>query len=279
MKESYYLSPSCLASQDYSLPNAPFNLTTISSLSQLQPAAMCIHRSQSRLRRANYWWPPRVQVAGVSSLQEALFCPTVGVEALGFTLELPTGPHDGLTRAKAREIVLELPLRVHTVIITYVGTANEAHDLLTEVPAAAVQFHGGISEMELRKFRQLCAGIKTIGRVTVADESALNEAKSLEAPLWDAIILDSYDPITGKIGATGIAHDWSISARIVRESSLPVLLAGGLNPENVAHAVAMVRPSGVDAHSGLEDPDGKRSFTKIEAFSRAALDAFQRIQT
>lgn len=197
---------------------------------------------------------------------------------MGFTLDLPTGPHDSLTRAKAREIVQALPLSILTVIITYLGTAEAAQDLLREVPAAAVQFHRGIPQVELRKFRELSPGIKTIGRVTIAGENALNEAKSLEAPLWDAIILDSYEPVTGKIGATGITHDWSISARIVRESSLPVILAGGLNQENVAHAVFTVRPSGVDAHSGLEDPDGQRNFAKIEAFARAALDAFQRIQ-
>jgi len=219
-------------------------------------------------------WPPRVQVAGVSSLEEALFCESVGVDALGFTLELPDGAHDDLTRTKARWIIEQLPESVLPVVITYVKSAADGCALVNDTAAAAIQFHGGIPEPEIRMFRSMCPDMKTIGRVTVSDRCALLNAQGFRLPLWDAIILDSFDPGTGRTGATGRTHDWSISAEIVSRCSLPVILAGGLNPENVAAAIRIVRPHGVDAHTGLENIDGARNFEKIKAFAQAARDAF-----
>ena len=227
--------------------------------------------------RINNAWLPRVQVAGVSSLEEALFCCKAGVGALGFTLSLPDGIHDDLTEDKARSIIRKLPGNVLTVLITYISTAKEACRLARYIGAAAVQFHGGVSGLELVAFRDDCPHTRTIARVTVADERAIKEAERFRSPLWDAIILDSFDPDTGRRGATGIMHDWSVSARIVQVSTVPVILAGGLRPDNVAEAIQTVRPHAVDAHTGLEEADGTRSPARIAAFAEAALKAFKRI--
>jgi phosphoribosylanthranilate isomerase len=221
-----------------------------------------------------YRWPHRIQIAGVSSLAEALFCWEVGIDAVGFTLELPHGPHDGLTTERATAIIRLLPEGLLPVIITYVNTAQAAGKLIADTGGRAIQFHGGISESELKTFRELCHQVKTIGRVTVTGEESMQAAERFKPPLWDAIILDSLDPTTGKIGATGRTHDWSISARIVRAASVPVILAGGLNPENVSEAILTVRPHGVDAHTGVENPDGTRNFTKIRNFAASCAAAF-----
>ncbi len=221
------------------------------------------------------YWPPRIQVAGVSSLDEALFCAQVGVDSVGFTLGLPDGPHDNLTRERAQAIIARLPGHLLPVVITYLTSATEASHLVACLRARAVQFHGGITEDELRLFRSMSPGVKTIGLVTVAGPGAASNAAQFKPPFWDAIILDSYDPRTGRTGATGRTHDWAISAEIARRSSLPIMLAGGLNPDNVADAIRTVRPDGVDAHTGLEDLDGTRNFDKIRRFARAARNALQ----
>ncbi len=221
-----------------------------------------------------YRWPPRIQIAGVSSLAEALFCREVGIDAVGFTLELPHGPHDGLTTDRAASIIRQLPKGLLPVIITYVSTAQAACKLIADTGGRAIQFHGGISESELKIFRELCPHVRTIGRVTVTGEESLKAAEVFKPPLWDTIILDSLDPATGKIGATGRTHDWSVSARIVRAASVPVILAGGLNPENVREAILTVRPHGVDAHTGVENPDGTRNFAKIRNFAASCAAAF-----
>jgi len=222
-------------------------------------------------------WPPRIQVAGVSTLEEALFCNRVGVDAVGFTLGLPDGPHDGLTPEKAGMIIGELPPGLLPVVITYVNRADAACELARNTQAAAMQFHGGILEKELIRFRMICPDVRSIGRVTVVGQESIEEAASFKSPFWDAIILDSLDPSTGRKGATGLTHDWSLSAEIVKTASLPVILAGGLNPDNVAEAIRRVQPHGVDAHTGLEDIGGKRSFDKIRAFAEAALEAFKKM--
>jgi phosphoribosylanthranilate isomerase len=222
-------------------------------------------------------WPPRIQVAGVSSLEEALFCRSVGVDTLGFTLELPHGVHDGLTTEKAAWIVSRLPKDILTVVITYLTTAYAACRLVKTVSGGAIQLHGGMSNEDLVRFRSLCPHVKTIGRVTVTGDRAEADAARFKHPLWDAIILDSFDSRTGHIGATGLVHDWNVSARIAKASNVPVILAGGLNPDNVAGAIEKVRPHGVDAHTGLEERDGTRSFRKIEAFARAARAALEKL--
>lgn len=216
-------------------------------------------------------------MAGVSTLEEALFCKSVGVDAIGFTLGLPNGPHDGLTLEKAAAIISKLPTGLLPVVITYENRADDACELAVIARAGAMQFHGGISDKELVIFRSTCPKVKTIGRVTVVGDESVGEAASFKQPLWDAIILDSLDPRTGRKGATGLTHDWSLSARIVKIASIPVILAGGLNPDNVAEAIQTVQPHGVDAHTGLEDINGVRSFDKMEAFAKAALEAFEKL--
>jgi phosphoribosylanthranilate isomerase len=224
-------------------------------------------------------WPPQVQIAGVSTLEEALYCHDVGVDALGFTLELPTGIHDDLTTEKATQIISQLPPHVLSVVITYLTSAREAVALINKVGAAALQFHGEISDNELRRFREEMPQVKTIARITVSGPSAIADAVRLGSLLCDALILDSFDPATGRKGATGLTHDWGISARIVQASQVPVILAGGLTPKNVAEAIKIVRPDGVDAHTGVENPDGSRNFKKIEQFTRAAHAALRQSQS
>jgi phosphoribosylanthranilate isomerase len=240
-------------------------------------AERTIVRNGSNHRSHSFPWPPRIQVAGVSSLEEALFCRSVGVDALGFTLSIPSGIHDGLTVGTARVIIEHLPVDIVPVVITYLQSAQQACGLVHEVRGKAVQFHGGIDADELERFRADCPGVKVIGVVTVSGEQVLEQAAEFRPPLWDALLLDSFDPGTGRIGATGITHDWSLSAKIVRNSLVPVILAGGLNPRNVAKAIFTVRPHGVDTHTGVENLDGSRSFEKIRMFATAALDALESI--
>src|SRR6185503_17980749 len=84
----------------------------------------------------------RVQIAGVSTLDEALAAERAGADGLGFTVRLPTGIHDGLTEAKARSIIAALPPFVSSVAITYVDNAREAVELCRYLGASTLQLHG-----------------------------------------------------------------------------------------------------------------------------------------
>lgn len=211
----------------------------------------------------------KVQIAGVSSLEEARALERMGVDALGFTLRLPTGIHDGLTEAKARSIVAALPPFVSCVVITYADNARDAVELCRYVGATALQLHGAFATADLELVRAALPHLKILRAVPINGPESIAKAREL-AKRVDALILDTYDPESGRHGATGKVHDWHISRQIVEASRIPVILAGGLTPENVREAIATVQPWAVDVHTGVERPDGHRDLEKMERFLRAA---------
>ncbi len=213
--------------------------------------------------------PVRVQIAGVSSLDEALATEQAGADALGFTVRLPRGVHDGLTEEKARNLIAALPPFISTVAITYVGNAREAIELCRYLAVSTLQLHGDFPTREIPLLRAGLPHLRVIRALNVVGPEAVDRFRDVQRRV-DAVILDTLDPETGCRGATGLTHDWSISAEIVARARLPVILAGGLTPGNVGEAIRRVRPWGVDVHSGVEDADGRRNLDKVRAFIAAA---------
>ena len=216
--------------------------------------------------------PVRVQIAGVSTLDEALVTEQAGADALGFTLRVPGGVHDGLTEVLARDIIAHLPPFIVSVAITYVPTVREAVDLCRYLGVMTLQLHGEFPTGELRLIRAALPHLKIIRAVHVTGPEAVAAARALERHV-DALILDTYDPVTGRHGATGKTHDWTISRELVASVRVPVILAGGLKPENVVEAIRTVAPSGVDVHTGVENADGSRNLDKVRAFIARAKGA------
>jgi phosphoribosylanthranilate isomerase len=107
---------------------------------------------------------------------------------------------------------------------------------------------------------------------------ALENVISELSPLVDAFITDTFDPETGASGATGRTHDWRVSRRLVELSDRPVILAGGLTPENVRKAILEVQPAGVDSHTGVEEPSGRKSREKVHKFVLEAREAFDQLK-
>ena len=212
----------------------------------------------------------KIQIAGVSSLDYALKLTALGVDGLGFTLRLPSGIHDDLTEKKAKNIIGALPPLVSSVLITYITNPLEAAVFSDFLGVNTIQLHAPVEKGVMSEIKSHIPNIKIIKSVNVTDKSAIETAKNY-ADEADAIILDTFDPQTGKHGATGKTHDWSISAKIVETCPKPVILAGGLNPENVANAIDIVKPWGVDVHTGIENPDGSTNLKKAEAFVAAVL--------
>ncbi|WBL37003.1 phosphoribosylanthranilate isomerase [Tepidiforma flava] len=212
---------------------------------------------------------PRVQIAGISTLDDALACERAGADAIGFTIGLPSGPHNGLDEAGAAAIIRALPPFITPVLITYRVTAAEVVPMCREMGVNQVQLHAPADPAELERMRAAIPGLKLILAVNVTGPEALDLARE-RAARADALILDTYDPATGRHGATGKTHDWSLSARIVEAVDVPVILAGGLTPANVAAAIRRVRPWGVDVHTGVERPDGTTDHDLVRAFIAVA---------
>jgi len=132
-----------------------------------------------------------------------------------------------------------------------------------------LQIHNIVEPSEIDVIRDALPYLKIVKAVHVMDESAIEMGKRYE-PYADALLLDTRT--REKLGGTGIPHDWNISAAIVANSAIPVILAGGLTPENVAEAIRKVRPYGVDVHTGVRK-DGIRNPERTLAFAREARNA------
>ena len=101
--------------------------------------------------------------------------------------------------------------------------------------------------------------------VPVQREEDLVEAIHL-AKVADSLLLASSHPLTDIVGATGLVHDWNLSARIVGRAQCPVILAGGLGPDNVADAIAQVRPAGVDSETRTSRDRRRKDLAQVKAF-------------
>lgn len=220
-----------------------------------------------------------VQVAGCRSADEARALAGTGIDWLGIPLRLDVHPPD-VDDDVARAIADALPKAVRPVLITYLSKAVEIHSLMRKLRVHTVQVHGDISTGELKSLRclvPLCRIIKSI--VVGAPEHARPlEVAQRYSPFVDAFITDTYDPATDARGATGLCHDWAVSRRLAANAAKPVILAGGLTPENVEEAVQAVRPAGVDCHTGVERPDGSKDPEAVRAFCQAAREAHARLQ-
>lgn len=216
-----------------------------------------------------------IQVAGVRNLAEAEMLVREGVACLGLPLRLPVHKED-LPEAEAAALVRRLPRSVESVLITYLGEAAAVAEFAEFLGVNAVQLHGTITPGEFARLRKLRPGLALIKSLVVRSGNRTELKADLErfAPWADAFITDTFDPATGACGATGKTHDWAVSRELVRASRLPVILAGGLNPENVAAAVAAVGPAGVDVHTGVEDASGAKDPVLVRRFVEQARAGF-----
>ena len=217
-----------------------------------------------------------IQIAGVIDQVEADMLQHCGVKCLGFPLRLPVNQED-ISEDDAAIIIRRLRLPTFGVLITYLDNAADIAEFCTFLGAPVVQLHGAIDIDELAKLKRLAPELLVIKSLVVGLHREATLASMVEqfSSLIDAFITDTYDPTTGASGATGIVHDWDISRRLVALSSRPVILAGGLDPDNVRRAILEVKPAGVDTHSGVEDDDGRKSRDKVERFTAEAQIGFR----
>ncbi len=216
-----------------------------------------------------------IQIAGVIDAREAALLLDCGVRLLGFPLRLPVHRED-LSEEAAAAIIRGLAPPAAGVLITYLDEAAAIAGLADDLGVDIVQLHGAVCARELARLRSLRPALRIIKSLVVGLEGAdALRARVIElAPLVDAFITDTYDPDTGATGATGKVHDWSVSRALVALSPRPVILAGGLTAHNVRRAVLEVAPAGVDAHTGVEGPDGRKDRRLVTGFVAEARAGF-----
>jgi len=200
---------------------------------------------------------PILQAAGVRSKEDANTLVDSGFLYIGFPLRLSYHPVD-ISENTAKNIIAELPSEIYPVLITYETNLNELINLIHFLNVNIVQIHSEIDFEVLENLKFRIPDLKIIKSLIVKEDN-LEDLKNIVkvfSTLADAFITDTYDNLTGACGATGKTHNWDISRKLVEVSPRPIILAGGLNPQNVAEAIETVKPAGVDVHTGIENTAG-----------------------
>jgi len=218
----------------------------------------------------------RIHVAGVLDLAEAELLVACGYPAIGFPLVLAHHRED-LRPEAAAEIVAALGDHARFFLITYLDRAAEIGALCGQLGVDLVQLHGKIDLGELQRLRAGWPAIEVIKSLIVRGDNGAALSREVEryAPWVDAFITDTFDPATGACGATGRTHDWRVSRALVALSPRPIILAGGLTPDNVGEAIRSVQPAGVDVHTGVEGADGRKRADLCRRFLREAARGLQ----
>jgi phosphoribosylanthranilate isomerase len=216
-----------------------------------------------------------IHAAGITDLAEARMLVESGFRRLGFPFALAYHAED-LDIDEAAAIVRALGSEADPFLITYLDRPVEIQALCRRLGVSAVQLHGDVSPGALKTLRGGWPDLHIIKSLIVrGDNLASLERESLRLAPWvDAFITDTFDPRTGATGATGRTHDWAVSRTLVRICPRPVILAGGLSPENVRRAILEVRPAGVDVHTGIEGPDGRKDRALSRRFVREVQAGF-----
>ena len=210
----------------------------------------------------------------MASIEEARMAVAAGADAVGLVGAMPSGPGP-IADALIAQIAASVPPPVASFLLTSETTAAAISDHVDRTRPTTVQMVCHIDPAESARLAELQPWVRRVQVIHVEDHSAL-DLIAVYAPYVHAFLLDSGRPnaATPEFGGTGRAHDWAVSAQFVRQSPLPVFLAGGLTPANAAAAIEQVRPYGLDLCSGLRT-QGCLDMQKLTAFMSAVRQADQ----
>lgn len=215
---------------------------------------------------------PRVKICCIRSVGEAWMAIRHGASALGLVSEMPSGP-GVIPEVTIAAIAGVVPPGVASFLLTSRQDAGSIIEQQRRVRVSTLQICDRLESGRYRQIRDALPGIGIVQVVHVTGPESVDEALGVAVHV-DAILLDSGNqrlPVK-ELGGTGRRHDWSVSRRIRESVPVPVYLAGGLRPENVADAVAEVGPFGLDVCTGVRT-DGRLDEDKLGRFFRAASAA------
>ena len=214
----------------------------------------------------------RIKICGITTIDDGQAAMAAGADAIGLNFYRSSPRYVELTTAK--QIRAALPAEMTVVGLFVNAPTDEVRRIWDELGLSLIQLHGDESPEYLAELapRPIMRALRVSVGGLPAVRDYLARCQQLGCSprrlLWDSLVGGSY-------GGSGMTSDWDAAADYTRQRATPPLvLAGGLNPENVAQAIYTVRPHAVDTASGVESSPGRKSPAKLVAFVRAAQSAF-----
>ena len=218
----------------------------------------------------------QVKICGVTVPDDAWCCSEVGADAIGLNF-YPASPRY-VSPSTARRIVADLPSSLVKVGVFVNAVEDEIVRACGEVGLDAVQLHGDETPHMVARLadRRVIKAFRCAGQASPGVVDFLRQCRDLGAQPYGVLIDAAYP---GVYGGTGQTADWPLVRDLSgRTGGSPVILAGGLRPDNVAAAVETARPDAVDTASGVESSPGCKDARLVADFIRNARDALERIQ-
>ena len=214
----------------------------------------------------------RIKICGVTQMADAASVADAGADAIGLNF-YPRSPRY-VTIQAAQAIASALPAGVLKVGLFVNESPQQIRELAATTPLDVVQLHGDETPSDI----QALAGLQVMKAFRLGPGEAarvlefVTACEAQQTPLA-AVLVDAYHP--GSYGGTGRSADWQAAFALQSRLSVPLILAGGLTAQNVAAAIAAVRPTGVDTASGVESVPGRKDDQLVRAFVMAAQHAFR----
>lgn len=212
--------------------------------------------------------PPRVKICCIQSPAEAAQAIAHGAAALGLVSAMPSGP-GVIDEDLIAQIAVTVPPPIGTFLLTQERMPEVIIAQQRRCRVNTLQLCDHVTAEVYAPLRAALPGVSLVQVVHVSDEASVEYAVSA-AQHVDALLLDSGNLTSAvkELGGTGRVHDWSLSRRIRDSISIPLFLAGGLHPGNVAEAIATVQPFGLDLCSGVRTA-GQLDAAKLQSFFAA----------
>jgi phosphoribosylanthranilate isomerase len=222
-----------------------------------------------------------VKICANANLEDAALAAQFGADAVGFVFA-PSKRQ--VTVHQVASIVSDLPDGIEKIGVFTSRDANEIVETVRATGLTGIQLHGGLNLELARQFKSILgeqtAVIQTLHwQVGGDDRQAAEFAAQLETvarePAIDRVLVDS--KLGNAVGGTGVRFDWNAARAVFANAKSKLILAGGLRPENVAEAIAILHPWGVDVASGVEDFPGKKDQMKLRSFIENARSSVRAV--
>lgn len=204
----------------------------------------------------------RVKICGITNHEDLRAAVDSGADAIGVITDVSVETPRAVPPERAGELLDAVPPLVTSVLVTMPTDPAATVALVNELRPDVVQIHGSLCVGDVAYLAS-----KTDAAVVKAITTGAGDDAHRFADVADALVVDSADA-----GGTGRTHDWSATRGLVDDLDVPVILAGGLTPENVAEAIGTVRPFGVDVASGVERTGGEKDHDAVTRFVARSKD-------